>query len=498
MVLVDYFVYWITLSVNNLTGDVFMPRVARKESSTGVYENMEYKEIVKIVNEQKEYFNNGKTLDIEFRLAELKRLKSAIIGNEQEILNALKQDLYKPLIESYTSEIGLIIREINTAIKNLKKWAKPEKIKSTFLTFPSKNYIMAEPFGVSLIISPWNYPFQLSLVPLVGAIAAGNCCIIKPSEYSVASIDVIKKLINNTFDSNYIFVIDGDSEVSKYLFEQPFDKIFFTGSPEIGKIVMERAAKHLTSVTLELGGKSPCVVDKNINIDITAKRILWGKFMNAGQTCIAPDYLIVHKDIKEQLYIALKKWITVFFSENPQNSPDFGRIINKKHFDRLKNYLVESKIIFGGSSNEQKLYIEPSIIEIDDLNSPIMQEEIFGPILPVVVYHKPQDIKEIIARNPNPLGFYLFSTDKMLMKQLIHGIPFGGGCINDVISHVTNHNLPFGGRGTSGIGSYHGRYSFDAFSHKKSVLQNGFIFDMSMKYPPYKDIHTHIRKFIMK
>ena len=459
---------------------------------------MSEKEIHEIILSQREFFLTGKTRDINFRMEALKKLKAAILANEQSIINALENDLRKPIMESYTSELAMIINEINFAIKNLKRWIKPTKVKSTFLVFPAKSYIMTEPFGTALIISPWNYPFQLTLVPLVGAIAAGNCCVIKPSEYSKASGSIIKKIICDTFDSCYVSTINGDMEVSQYLLEQRFDKIFFTGSPKVGRIVMEKAAKYLTSVTLELGGKSPCIVDKDVNIEVTAKRILWGKFLNAGQTCIAPDYLIVHKEIKGVLYDSLRKWLKVFFTDNPEGSPDLGRIINIAHFRRLENYLQEGKIILGGSTNEKSLYIEPTVIEVNDINLPVMQEEIFGPILPVIEYSRLEDIECIIANNPNPLAFYIFSLNKETVQRLIKRIPFGGGCINDTISHIINHHLPFGGKGNSGIGGYHGKHSFDAFSHKKSVMEKGFAFDMVMKYPPYKDGHTYIKKFLMK
>jgi len=459
--------------------------------------SMTHNEIEVAVKNQRAFFKQGNTLSIEFRLATLKKLKAIVLENEQEILTALKQDLGKPLMESYTSEIGMIITEINNNIKHLRAWAKPKRVKSTALTFPSKAYTYAEPFGVALIVSPWNYPFQLTIVPLVGAIAAGNCCIIKPSEFSQASALCMKKMLNASFDNNYIMVIDGDVTVSKHVLEQKFDKIFFTGSPNVGKLVMEKAAKNLASVTLELGGKSPCIIDTTIDIETTAKRILWGKFMNAGQTCIAPDYLIVHKDIRDQMVNEFKKWLKIFYSDEPKNSPDYGRIINRHHFDRLKSYLNDGTIIVGGDCSEEALYIEPTIIEVTDLNIPIMTEEIFGPILPMIVYQQPEEIEKIIEHNPNPLAFYLFSTDKALTQRLLQSIPFGGGCVNEVLSHIMNHHLPFGGRGTSGMGGYHGKYSFDAFSHKKAVLKKGFSMDIAMKYPPYGDKHTMIKKYVL-
>ncbi|MTI55659.1 aldehyde dehydrogenase [Geosporobacter ferrireducens] len=459
---------------------------------------MKESKIMGIVTKQKEFFFSGKSRDLRFRLNSLKKLKDTIIKNEQAIVEALEKDLKKPRLESYTSEIGFIISEINYSMKNLNKWARRESVKSPLNLFPSRSYIIKEPYGVALIIGPWNYPFQLTMVPLIGAIAAGNCCVVKPSELSRESAGVIRKIIYEAFDMPYITVVEGGIEVSECLLEQNFDKIFFTGSPSVGKIVMEKAARKLIPVTLELGGKSPCIVDKKIDIDIAAKRILWGKFFNAGQTCVAPDYLLVNNEIKEALYDSFKKWLSVFFTEHPENSPDFSRIINKSHFIRLKNYVKEGKIIIGGQLNESELYIAPTIIEVSDMNSPMMQEEIFGPILPVVSYSGLEEVKRIIRLNPNPLGFYIFSNDKKIAEQLILNIPFGGGCVNDTLSHLQNQHLPFGGIGNSGIGNYHGKYSFDAFSHRKSILEKGYAFDLSMKYPPYKNKHVYLKKLLLK
>jgi aldehyde dehydrogenase (NAD+) len=455
-------------------------------------------EIQEIIAKQREFYLTGQTRNISFRLEALHKLKSAILSNEQPILDALKQDLHKPLMESYTSEIGMVIGEINTALTHLKKWTKPVRVPSTFIVSPAKSYILSEPFGVALIISPWNYPIQLSLVPLVGAIAAGNCCVLKPSEYSTASSSIINKVIRDAFDSQYIAAIEGDVETSRYLLEQHFDKIFFTGSPRVGKIVMEKAAKYLTSISLELGGKSPCIVDKNIDVDVAVKRILWGKFINAGQTCIAPDYLLVQKQIKDEFYNTSRKWLRAFFSENPEDSPDYCRIISQEHFNRLKDYLLQGKVVIGGNVNEKSRYIEPTLLEIEEFNQPVMQEEIFGPILPVIEYSSPEDAERIISIHPEPLALYVFSLDKAITQRFINRIPFGGGCINDTIDHTANQHLPFGGRGNSGIGNYHDIYSFQAFSHQKAILEKGFAFDMAMKYPPYKNGHSFIRKFILK
>ncbi|ADY55462.1 Aldehyde Dehydrogenase [Syntrophobotulus glycolicus DSM 8271] len=459
---------------------------------------MTEEEIRTIFNRQRAFFSSGKTLDLDFRREALRKLKTALTAAEEEIISALGKDLRKPLLESYSMELGIAVQEIDFALKNLRKWARPQKVKSPLLLFPAKSAVLAEPYGLSLIISPWNYPFQLTFCPLVSAIAAGNCCIVKPSEYAGASEQVIKTVIARAFDSSYIAVVEGDAGTGAFLLEQDFDKIFFTGSPAVGRIVMEKAARNLASVTLELGGKSPCIVDREVNPELTARRILFGKLVNTGQTCIAPDYLIVHREIKESLYAALGKGLRDFFGENPQNSPDLGRIINKRHFDRLKGYLSQGRIILGGGSDEKELYLEPTVIEVADLEAPLMREEIFGPVLPVVPYTGLEEIEGIIARNPNPLALYLFTRNKETARTLTARIPFGGGCVNDTLFQAANQHLPFGGRGGSGSGSYHGRYGFEAFSHKKALVRNRFGFDLSLKYPPYQDRHKYLRKYLIR
>lgn len=455
-------------------------------------------QIQTILAAQRAFFATGQTLNLQWRIAALKKLKTAILNYETELTTALTQDLHKPLLESYSSELVLVINEINYALKNLKKWGRPQKVPASLLTFPSQNYVVKEPYGVVLVIAPWNYPVQLALAPLAGAIAAGNCVILKPSELAPATATVLERLINSTFDSEYITIITGDAAVSQGLLEERFDKIFFTGSPTVGRIVMEKAARYLTPVTLELGGKSPCIVDKNVDLEVAAKRIIWGKFFNAGQTCVAPDYLLVDQAIKKPFYAAMQKYLIKFFGTNPETSPDLARIINLRHFQRLETYLASGKIIWGGRSNPEQLYIEPTIMEITDLESPVMQEEIFGPILPVIDYTNRNEIFNIINRHPNPLALYVFSKDKAFVATILKRIPFGGGCVNDTLSHLTNHHLPFGGRGTSGIGNYHGKYSFEVFSHSKAVLKKGFSCDLPQKYPPYKETHRLIRKFLLK
>ncbi len=451
-----------------------------------------------VFQNQRLFFESGRTLDVSFRLESLKKLKHSIIDHEDMINNALKEDLGKPLMESYTSEIGFTLLELNHAIKHLKKWARPRKVRGTLATFPSRSYIINEPFGIALIIGPWNFPLQLTLLPLVGALAAGNCAVLKASRKTPASAEAITSIIKSAFEENYVAVSNDSDQEGQGLLDQKYDKVFFTGSPGTGKLIMEKAAKNLASVTLELGGKSPCVVDRDIDLDIAVKRILWSKYMNAGQVCVAPDYLIVHKDIKDALYDKMIHSLKTFFGPDPQLSSDYGRIVNEKELERLSSYLNDGEIIAGGSFNKENLYFDPTIIEISNLEATVMQDEIFGPILPVIEFTSADEIEKIISLNPNPLAFYLFSKDQTLIRRLLRNVPFGGGSINDTLFHLTNHNLPFGGRGKSGIGNYHGRYSFDTFSHQKSVLYRGFRFDLPQKYPPYGKIHEMLRKLLLR
>lgn len=459
---------------------------------------MQYDYLKDIHNRQKEFFETGKTLELKFRLDALAKLNAAIRDNELLIVEALKEDLKKSPAETYTTELMIILDEIKFVLKNLKRWMKPKRRKTPLLLFPAKSFIYSEPFGTALIISPWNYPFLLTFLPLIGAIAAGNCCVIKPSELSKASEKVIESIIESTFNPAYIKVVKGEKDTGEALLLLPFNKIFFTGSSAVGKSVMEKAAINLSSVTLELGGKSPCIIHKNVDIDVAAKRVLRGKFTNAGQTCIAPDYIIVHEEIKDCFYNALKKWLKIFFSDNPVQSFDYSRIVNERHFLRLTGYLKQGKIVAGGSFDIESLYIEPTVIEVADLEAPVMQEEIFGPVLPVMTFRNFDDIKEIISFNPDPLSLYVFSEDKAFIDNVIKWIPFGGGCVNDTLMHITNRNLPFGGRGESGVGNYRGLYSFEAFSHKKAVVKNSFRFDLSLKYPPYNSKVFNNLKVLLK
>jgi aldehyde dehydrogenase (NAD+) len=455
-------------------------------------------EIHTTLAKQRAFYASGQTRGLEFRLTALKKLKTAIINSEPELIAALEQDLHKPLMESYTSELGMVIDEINCALKNLKKWVRPHRVKANLLTFPAKSYLRHEPYGIVLVIAPWNYPVQLALSPLVGAIAAGNCCVLKPSELAPATALTLEKLLGATYAPEYVKAVNGDAVISQCLLKQHFDKIFFTGSPRVGKIVMEQAAQHLTPVTLELGGKSPCIVDQDVNPEVTAKRIVWGKFFNAGQTCVAPDYLLVHDSMKEPLCQAMQNRIKDFYTKAPENSPDLTRIINVRHFDRLIAYLQDGQVISGGHSDRERLYIEPTLLAVTDLEAPVMREEIFGPILPVIAYTNLDEVYQIVKSHPDPLACYIFSRHRQLIEALLEQIPFGGGCVNDTLTHFLNHNLPFGGRGASGIGNYHGHYSFETFSHSKAVIKTGFHFDLPIKFPPYRKNHRLMRNFLMK
>jgi len=441
--------------------------------------------VTDIVRQQREFFRLGETKNVAFRIEQLRTLRTAVTLHQTDIVNALKEDLNKSEFEVYGTEIG-VLREIDYALKHIKTWTKPKKAAIPIEQFPGFARIYPEPIGVVLIISPWNYPFQMIISPLVGAIAAGNCAILKPSEIAGHTSNILADIIQKYFDSAYIAVIEGGVETSQQLLAQKFDHIFFTGGTAIGKIVMEAAAKQLTPVTLELGGKSPCIVDYDVNIEHTARRITWGKFINAGQTCIAPDYLLVNKTIKQDLLNSIKKTIQEFYGARPDTSPDYARIINQKHFNRLVGLLQHGEIITGGETDSSSCYIAPTVIEGISLSAPVMQEEIFGPILPVIEYTNLAEAIAMINARPKPLTLYFFSRNKKLQEQVLRETSSGSVCINDTVMQVIVPSLPFGGVGDSGIGSYHGKAGFDTFSHHKSVLHKSFLFDLKVRYAPYK------------
>lgn len=447
---------------------------------------------------QQVYFDSGATLSYSFRKTQLKRLRNGIKKFEDKITAALHADLHKHPLESYGSEIGFLYEEIGYILDGLKQWMEPELVTSPFVTYPSSSRIYKQPLGLTLIIGPWNYPFMLLLSPLLGAIAGGNCAIIKPSELAPHTAAVTAALIKDTFDPAYVTVVEGDGmDVIPLLMSFRFDHVFFTGSIPVGKKIMEMAVPHLTPVTLELGGKSPCVVDEKVNITVAAKRIVWGKFWNAGQTCVAPDYLLVHHKVKDELVAALKAAITEFFGEDPSQSDDYARIINDKRFDTVTGYLSEGHILHGGQTNREQRYIAPTLLEDVEWSDPVMQDEIFGPVLPILTYNDLPQAIHAIKQLPYPLALYVFTKNKKTEKMLIEQVRFGGGCVNNALVHLTNPELPFGGAGYSGMGRYHGKYSFDTFTHQKGMLKTATWLDVPMKYPPFKN-KLKMMKMVMK
>ncbi|WP_096155522.1 aldehyde dehydrogenase [Bacillus sp. FJAT-45066] len=451
-----------------------------------------------ILKEHKDFFREGHTFQASFRIEQLNKLKEAIQSSEKEILDALYKDLRKSEFEGYTTEIGFVLDTIRSMTKNIEKWMKPKKVKTPVYQMPSKSYLMKEPYGTVLIVGPFNYPFQLVMEPLIGAMSAGNCVVLKPSESTPNVSALINKIISENFDERYIRVIEGERETTSTLIHAPFDKIFFTGSVPVGKIVMEAAAKNLVPVTLELGGKSPVIVDSTANLDLAAKRIAWGKLMNSGQTCIAPDYVLAHKSIKDSLISKMKEAIKEFYGEHASESPDYGRIVNERQFDRLVSIVERDreKLVYGGRVDRGDLYIEPSILDGVNWDDACMEDEIFGPILPILEYTELDYAISMINEHPKPLALYMFTESADAEKEVLQRVSFGGGCINDTISHVSNPNLPFGGVGNSGIGAYHGEHSFNVFSHEKSILKKSTKIGSNLAFPPYGDKVKWVRKLL--
>ena len=444
------------------------------------------------------FYDSGATLSYEFRKKQLEAFQKAIIKYDDEINAALYIDLKKSKEETWATETGLLMGEIKSAYKNLHKWMKPEKVSTGLVTFPSTAKIYRDPLGVVLIIAPWNYPLQLLLIPLVGAIAGGNCAVLKPSELSQATEKIIIKIIEEIFPVNYIKVIAGNGAeiVPAMINNFRFDHIFYTGSTTVGKEIYKLAAKDLVPVTLELGGKSPCIVEADADLKVAAKRIILGKFLNAGQTCIAPDYILVHETMKHKLLNELKDAIQNFYTHDPSSSYDYGKIINENRFKKLTDYLSKEKIFYGGKTDEATLYIEPTILINISLDDDVMKEEIFGPILPVLSFTTTEEAMKIVQHNDNPLAFYLFTSNKKTEEDWIKKIPFGGGCINNTVWHFANENFPFGGIGNSGIGAYHGKNTFLVFTHAKSVLKTSTLMDPALKYPPFKGKMKWFKKLI--
>lgn len=452
-------------------------------------------ELKSVVEKQKEFFNTDETKSVGYRISMLRKLENVIKENEKQILSALYEDLSKSEAEAYMTEIGIVYGEIREALKNVKKWSKPKRVRGSLGTFPAKSYVYSEPYGVVLIISPWNYPFNLSLSPLVAAIAAGNCAVIKCSKESKNTSKIIRDIINKTFEEEYIYCVDSELDYDEIL-HQRYDFIFFTGSARVGKIIMRVASENLIPVSLELGGKSPCIIDETADIKLSAKRIVWGKLLNAGQTCVSIDYIVVHKNVKEELIKYLQKEIGLRYPD-AVNNKSYPKIINTHHYERLLNLIeTESKVI-GGKSNDRERKIEPTIFPDVDFNHEIMRDEIFGPLLPIIEYDDIDKVINIIKEREKPLACYIFSQRKEKADHIINSLSYGGGCVNDTIMQLANSHVPFGGVGNSGMGSYHGKHGFDLLSHKKGIVKNKTIFDLPFRYAPFDLKKLNIFKRIM-
>lgn len=455
-------------------------------------------EITEIIAQQRNFFDSNETKSVKFRIQQLKKLKRLLKENEAQLNKAIFEDFGKSDFETYVTELATIYHEINIFLKHLKSWSKPKRVISNLANFPSRSYVFPEPLGNTLIIGAWNYPYQLSLVPVVTSLAAGNTVILKPSELPQHTSSIMAKLINENFPSNYFRVIEGGIKESSALLEQKFDKIFFTGSTAVGKIVYQAAAKHLTPVTLELGGKSPTFILKDCNIKLTAQRIVWAKFLNAGQTCVAPDYILVDKSIEEKLLKALKKEIEKYHNKENLDKSNYLKIINSSHFDRLHQLIDPDKVYHGGQSDMEDRTIEPTILHKINFEDKIMEDEIFGPILPVISFSNLEEVIHKVKKQPKPLACYIYSSSKKSSLKIIQEISFGGGAINDSIMQLSNSRLPFGGVGSSGMGSYHGKAGFDTFSHFKSILKKSNLIELPIKYPPYSKFKLKLLKFILE
>jgi aldehyde dehydrogenase (NAD+) len=456
-----------------------------------------------IVERQRAFFNSGATRSVAFRKAQLVKLRGAILAHERDILEAVKADLGKSDFEAFTTEIVLVLGEIMLMLKRISRWARTERRGAGIFNFPGSARAIRDPHGVCLVMSPWNYPFQLSVMPLVGAIAAGNTAILKPSAYSAATSALVSRMIRETFPEEYLACVEGGRDMNQDLLSQRFDFIFFTGSVEVGKLVMERAAKNLTPVTLELGGKSPCIIDRSANIDLSARRAVWGKCINAGQTCVAPDYFLVHESVREAFIARARFYVEKFYGADPHQNPEFPHIINRRHFDRLSALIAgaekanpRARLVSGGRTDPDAFRIEPAIVDGVDWDDPLMGEELFGPIIPIISWKDENEIVERILARPRPLALYIFTRSRAQANRIMGRVPFGGGCVNDAIMHVATHSVPFGGTGASGMGSYHGKASFDTFSRVKSVIDKPLIADVPLRYPPFAGKYRAFRKFL--
>ena len=454
---------------------------------------MEYKSML---HTQRAYFQTGDTKDVEFRIRQLKKLYQWITVHEQEIMDALYMDLNKSNFEAYATEIGIVKEEIRYTLKHLRKWAAPKRVPTPITQFPSKSFIYPEPYGIVLIMSPWNYPFQLTIAPLVGAICAGNCAVVKPSAYSPHTTKVMADMLRELFQEKYIAVVEGGRQENQALLNEKFDYIFFTGSVNVGKYVMEKASAHLTPVSLELGGKSPCIVDETADLKLAAKRIVWGKFLNSGQTCVAPDYILVQNSVKDKLVRYMEKYIRKMFGKDPIQNPDYPKMINEKHFNRVLGLIERAHVVCGGGSDVDMLKIEPTVLDQVTWESPVMQEEIFGPLLPVLTFYDIEEAIQMVNARPRPLALYYFTKDKQREAMMLKQVSYGGGCINDTIVHLATSHMPFGGVGNSGMGGYHGKDSFDTFTHKKSIMKKSVRLDIPIRYAPFKNKLNILKKLM--
>lgn len=456
------------------------------------------KNINMVVEHQRKFFNTKETLDINKRIYYLKKLKSVILKYENEINQALYEDLGKSPSESYMCEVGLTLSELSYQIKHIKRWSRAKRHITDLTNFHGKSYSVFGPYGVVLVMAPWNYPFMLTMEPLIGAVAAGNCVVAKPSAYSPATSSIIKKILEQVFDDSYVAVVEGGRAENTELLEQRFDYIFFTGGVNVGKLVMEKAAKNLTPVSLELGGKSPCIIDKTANLKLAAKRLAFGKYLNLGQTCVAPDYLLIEETVKEKFLDILIDTVKKMYGENPLENQNYGKMINEKHYRRVMGLIDERKVILGGKGIEEQLRIEPTVLDNVTESDDVMQEEIFGPVLPVITYKEINDAVQFIETRPHPLALYIFSNDRKVQKLFTEKVTFGGGCINDTILHLATSRMGFGGVGNSGMGAYHGIKSFQTFSHEKSILRKYNWIDMPMRYQPYTKIMDKLVRMFLK
>ena len=459
---------------------------------------MTKKEINDIVVKQKKYFQTGATLSVNTRISGLRRLYTAISQNEERIHDALRKDLGKSGFESYMCETGLVLEEISYMLKHIRRFSREKRVHTPLSQFHSRSYKKPSPYGVTLIMSPWNYPFMLTLSPLVDALAAGNTAVVKPSACSPHTSNVIQHILSKCFDPQYVAVVTGGRAENTFLLREHFDYIFFTGSQSVGKEVMRNAAEHLTPVTLELGGKSPCIVDQTADIKLAARRIVFGKYLNCGQTCVAPDYVYCHRSVKDRLIKEVQTQIQKQYGKEPLQNPDYGKIINEKHFDRILGLIDEKKIVQGGKADRKTLQIEPTVLDNVSFSDGVMQEEIFGPLMPVLTYDSLEEVIRTINSMPHPLALYFFTSDKSAAKEVTSRCGFGGGCINDTIIHLATTEMGFGGFGESGMGAYHGKTGFDTFTHYKSIVDKKTWLDLPMRYQPYQKLHEKMVRFFLK